>query len=294
MTVRDLTVSTTLQNGTVLGVGDRVKSLKFSEGRTVRSWYDQPSKINIELENSDNFIAEDDTGQYSLDDIQGSSLVITVRNPNLGGFANVWEGLITAANLDDPTVGGERKLHLEGYDLTEQLANADQSVSDPMIEVTRVGNLEIGIAGLVASPRGMVSTDELLLIVDNTTDKGFAWRVGDSSRFSSGDFDLAGGNSSPVGICTDGEDLFWVVDTDYTAYCYSTARKHARSVNDDLTFSSTVNDIGWIRSGVLPGDAAQVMYRSGSTLHTQDNSEFLNLDSGNTDPERYYSYGLFG
>lgn len=285
MSVRDLTVNARLLSGETIGLGRFIDRLKWEEGRTVRSRYELPSKLSAKLKITDNFITEGDEGAYSTDDIQGAFLTVQARGSG-NTLLTAWEGYLSSVKFSDPDRGAERRLAIEAYELTEKLNNADQDIVDPTIEVTRLGNLEIPLAGIADSPRGMVASDELLVVVDDSAHKGFAWRESDSSRYAAGDFDLAGPNHDPVGICTDGQDTFWVPDSvDDQAYAYSSARKHQRDADNDLDFANEVVIIGWIPADLVGGTDAQIVYVSGNSLYLQDDSTLLGLDSDNGDPK---------
>ena len=286
MSVRGLTINATLKDGSIASLGSRATRLRLTEGRTVSSWYDQPSKLKLDLQVTDDFIAEDDRGQYSVDDIQGSAVSVSVRNAKLGGFSSVFDGIITSVDLDDPTVGIERKVHLEAYSLDEHLTGSGDILAEPQIAVTRVGNLEIPLDGIVGNPHGMGFNDSVLFIADDESNDVHAWNISDSTRNPGSDFSLTPANSDPVGLTTDTEDLIWVVDrADRRAYCYSAARRHLRSQTDDKAFTSPVDDIGWVANGVAPGSSAELLYRSGAIVRRQDNSELLTLNASNTEPQ---------
>ena len=278
MTVQGLSIVATLRNGVNVALGGRSESLKWREGRAVGSWYEQPSLLTMSVRVADDFITEDDSGMYSSRDLQGAALDIRISRPNDGQFIDVWQGFISTIGFNDPDIGIESTVTIEAYDLTEKLSNADQEVTDPTIVVARETNREIELAGGVAtSPRGMVATDELFLIVDSSDDHVYAWRVSDLSRYTTGDFVLTNANSNPQGICTDGVDLFWVVDgTDHIAYAYSSARRFSRYAAGDIDFSRDIIDIVW--------QTDQLSYLSGTKLYDQSDVEITTLNVNNANP----------
>ena len=232
--IRDLSVQVTLGDGSTLSLESYIQELTIAEGRPESARYDTVGIAQCSLQVSDSLIAEGGQGTYSRQDFRGAPLIMLARAPDRS-YKPFWSGNIHSLKYKSPPQGGLVDIAIEAYDQADVVARADQRVTAPRISVTRASNEEIEVFGVSNTPRGMVASDLLLLVVDSGTNRGYVWDIADGSRNPGADFDLVAANSAPAGICWDGDSTYWVVDSsDRRAYTYSTVPRHARNSALDI------------------------------------------------------------
>ena len=260
-------VNITRSDGSTLNLTDIVTALRIKEGRSATQVHESPSKATVSLK-SPNPIVE----------LEGLACVILCSFG--GAFTELWRGTVASSKYTPPDTQGETEATVEAWGIYTTLLNSQQTF-DLEIRVTRDSNSEIAIADVVTTPTGIALTDELTLVVDASTSKVYAWDKA-GVRKATADFDLVAANSAPVGLATDGADGILVCDANGEAYAYSTARRHVRNAEDDITLTETAESIGYLPESVVRGVNEQVMYLREQAVYLQNGSKLFDLSGENT------------
>ena len=235
--IRDLSVQVTLGDGSTLSVESYIQELTIAEGRPESARYDTVGIAQCSLQVSDSLIAEGGQGTYSRQDFRGAPLIMLARAPDRS-YKPFWSGNIHSLKYKSPPQGGLVDIAIEAYDQADVVARAAEDVASPRISVTRISNEEIRVSGISDNPSGMVVSDQLLLVVDSGTNRGYAWSISEGTALEESGFPLATTNGDPAGICWDGDSTYWVVDSsDRRAYAYSTVPRHVRDSARDIRTS---------------------------------------------------------
>ena len=194
--------SVTLGDGSIQDVGTLAFRLQITEGRQRSSWYDSPSSLELFMEVCNDEIVESEKIKY-----YGRTLEVVVSG------SSFWIGRVAELQFKPVEQGMCTIVVLRAVAVDEILSRGEQITQFTSLIVGGVEE-SISIGSVAADAQGLTVTDEFLLVVDSAMDAVRGWNIETHTRNTAPDFDLATGHDAATGLGSDGQDRFFVTDSD--------------------------------------------------------------------------------